>query len=157
VSSNFSPGSTDWIKAEQAKVTSGAGKAAGISVGKWLGIGCGIPVALVLVIVLAVSLSGNDSSPSTVVADKYVQTWNQSYSETDCAEWNDVMTPAQQFAAAADILTSARNKIDGGVGLPPDSLISEFEAGITRVCVVPELPLTDATFGLYSTEPRFRP
>ena len=67
------------------------------------------------------------------------------------------MTEAQQFAAAADILTSARNKIDGGVGLPPDSLIVEFQSGITNVCMVPSMTLVDATYGLYSTEPRFHP
>jgi len=59
--------------------------------------------------------------------------------------------------AAADILTSARNKIDGGTGLPADSMIEDFAGGITTACVVPSMTLTDVTFGLYSTEPRFHP
>lgn len=67
------------------------------------------------------------------------------------------MSPAQQFAGAADILTSARNKIDNGTGMPSDSLIEEFEAGITEVCVIPSMTITEATYGLYTTEPRFHP
>lgn len=67
------------------------------------------------------------------------------------------MTSAQQFAAAADILESARNKIDEGVGLPPDALTSEFQAGVTNACIIPTMTPTDATFGLYTTEPRFHP
>ena len=153
---DFKQNSSDWIKAEQAKVTSGTAGAAGSNVGKWLGIGCGIPLAIVILVVLIGTLSpkGTSTDPET---SKYEQTWGAAYTDTTCDDWNTLMTSAQQFAAAADILTAARNKIDGGEGLPPDSLISEFQAGVTNVCVIPSMTLTDATYGLYTTEPRFHP
>lgn len=111
---------------------------------------------IVLVSVLS-TLGSNDDEKADDASSRYTQTWSQSYAETSCDEWNLEMTSAQQFAAAADILTSARNKIDGGAGLPPDALTSEFQAGVTNVCIVPTMTLTDATFGLYTTEPRFHP
>lgn len=124
------------------------------------GLGClGVVGVIVLVSVLS-TLGGDDdgkAGDAEVASSRYTQTWSQSYAETSCDEWNLEMTSAQQFAAAADILTSARNKIDGGVGLPPDAMIGEFQAGITNVCIVPTMTLTDATFGLYTTEPRFHP
>jgi hypothetical protein len=154
---SLKPGSSDWIKAEQAKVTGGKAPAAGPNVSKWLGIGCGIPAALILTIVLLVTLSPKHEATVNALPDKYTQTWSKSYSETTCDDWKGSMTDSQQFAAAADILTSARNKIDGGSGLPPDSLINEFQAGVTNVCVAPSMTITDATYGLYTTEPRFHP
>jgi hypothetical protein len=124
------------------------------------GIGClGVLVVIVLVSVLS-SLGGDDddrTDDAPAESSRYTQTWKKSYAETSCDEWNLEMTSAQQFAAAADILTSARNKIDGGEGLPPDDLTTEFQAGITNVCIIPTMTLTDATYGLYTTEPRFRP
>ncbi|WP_152970186.1 hypothetical protein [Frigoribacterium sp. RIT-PI-h] len=124
------------------------------------GLGClGVVGVIVLVSVLS-TLGGDDdetAGDAEVASSRYTQTWSQGYAETSCDEWNLEMTSAQQFAAAADILTSARNKIDGGVGLPPDALISEFQAGVTNVCIVPTMTLTDATSGLYTTEPRFHP
>lgn len=145
-----------WIKAEQAKVLSGEAKASGTNLMKWVGIGCGIPLALILiVVVIGVLMPKGDSTSSG--ANKYTQTWAKSYSETTCEDWNDSMSNAQQFAAAADILTSARDKIDGATGLPPDSLITEFQDGVTNVCVIPSMTLTDATYGLYTTETRFQP
>lgn len=56
-------GSADWIKAEQAKVSSGKGEAAGASLGRWMAIGCGIPIAIVAVLVLATALWPKDSGP----------------------------------------------------------------------------------------------
>lgn len=76
---------------------------------------------------------------------KYAQTWARSYSVTTCTDWLKYMMESQKFAAAADILTSARNKIDGGADLPADALIREFEFGITTACVVPSMTLTDVT------------
>ena len=152
----LTPGSSDWIKAEQQKVISGGASGAGSNLSKWLGIGCGIPVALVLLIILVITLTPK-RAPSVAPLDEYTQTWDKAYSETTCSDWNGAMTDAQQFAAAADILTSARNKIDGGTGMPFDSLIAEFRSGITNVCVIPSMTLTDATYGLYTTEPRFHP
>ncbi len=89
---------------------------------------------------------------------KYDQTWPHPYSQTTCADWNDDMTSAQQWAAAADMLTGARNKGDGGEGLPPDPLVDEFRAGITTACVVDTMTLADVGAGLYLTEREtFRP
>lgn len=125
------------------------------------GIGCRrIVLISVLFGVLSTTGTGSDDDASTGAdgsASKYTQTWGKQYSDTTCADWNDDMTGQQQFAAAADILTSARNKIDGGTGLPSEALIREFEGGITTVCVEPTMTLTDATYGLYATEPRFHP
>ena len=122
------------------------------------GLGCG---GIVLLAVLIGVLSSFGSSPDADVADttvsKYTQTWSKQYSDTSCAEWNTDLTGQQQFAAAADMLTSARNKIDDGTGLPADSLIQEFERGITNVCVEPTMTLADAAVGLYATESRFHP
>lgn len=147
---------TAWIKAEQAKVLSGEAKASGPNLTKWVGIGCGIPLALILIVTL-IGVMAPKGDSTTSGANKYTQTWAKSYSETTCEDWNDRMTIAQQFAGAADILTSARNKIGGATGLPPDSLITEFQDGVTNVCVIPSMTLTDATYGLYTTEPRFQP
>ena len=46
------------------------------------------------------------------------------------------MSPAQRWAAAADMLTGARNKGDGGTGLPPDFLITRFEDDVPEGCSV---------------------
>lgn len=112
--------------------------------------------AAVLVVASACSSStdtGTDDSTS-----KYTQTWPKSYSATTCTDWTREMTDAQQWAAAADMLTGARNKGDGGTGLPPDSLITEFQSGVTTACVVPTMSLSDVGAGLYLTDhARFRP
>lgn len=130
--------------------------------GALIAIGCGgIVVLAVLLGALSTIGSGSDDDDAGSGGDdstsKYTQTWSKQYSDTTCADWNNEMTAQQQFAAAADILTSARNKIDDGTGLPSDALIREFEGGITNVCVEPTMTLTDATYGLYATEPRFHP
>lgn len=99
--------------------------------------------------------SATDVSP---VESKYVQTWPKAYSDTTCEDWVGPMTRAQNFAAAADMLTAARNKRDGGAGVPSDALISEFEDGITRACVIPTMVLTDVAVELYLTDhQRFKP
>ncbi len=136
-------------------IPSGGGKGAGRPV-----IGCLVIVAIVIVGFVACTAIGSShtsTSSSSSDVSKYTQTWPKSYAETTCADWLQTMTSAQRFAAAADILSSARNKIDGGTGLPPDSLITEFAVGTSNVCVVPTMTITDATYGLYSTEPRFHP
>ena len=138
---------------DKPKPTLGCGAIAGIGCG-------GIVLLAVLFGVLSTIGSGGDDDASTGTDDsasKYTQTWSKQYSDTTCSDWNDEMTEQQHFSAAADILTSARNKLDDGTGLPSDALIREFEDGITNVCVEPTMTLTDATYGLYATEPRFHP
>lgn len=89
--------------------------------------------------------------------DPYRQTWVKAYSDTTCADWASEMTDQQQFAASADILTSAWQRIEGSSDFPPDALIREFREGVSTVCVEPTMTLTDASGLLYLTEPRFAP
>ena len=97
--------------------------------------------------------SSDDSGSQTDDSvSRYEQTWPQNYSDTTCTEWLQEMSPAQQFAAAADMLTGARNKGDGGTGLPPDSLIDEFEQGIGTACVIPTENIASIAAALYLTE-----
>lgn len=105
----------------------------------------------------SVSVSVDETAAASPSVSKYTQTWSKDYASTTCAQWRRAMSDEQQFAAAADILTAARNKIDGGTGLPSDSLIIEFQGGITTSCVIPKATLTDITYLLYNTEPRFEP
>ncbi len=89
---------------------------------------------------------------------KYTQTWTKDYAATTCREWNVEVTEDQQWVAAADMLTGARNKGDGGEGLPPESLVNEFKSGITTTCVVPTMSLSETAAGPYLTgRARFQP
>jgi hypothetical protein len=123
-------------------------------------------VAVLFAVVCATSTAGSDSDAGdTGTGDigaqtsKYEQTWSKSYSETTCGEFMESMAPQQRSAAAADMLTGARNKGDGGEGLPPDRLIDEFESGLDTVCTAEAtMSLADAGAGLYLTDrARFRP
>ena len=120
--------------------------------GRWAGVAVSVAVPALL-------LSGCGASPrTTATEDRYTQTWAKSYDTTTCSDWTDSMTAAQQWAAAADMLTGARNKGDKGTGLPTDSLVTTFQEGITTACVVPTAKLTDIAVGLYLTErATFRP
>jgi hypothetical protein len=125
------------------------------------GAGClivvGVFVLIAVIFGLASCGSGSESSDMPEATSKYTQTWPQIYSETTCADWLNELTAGQQFAASADMLAGARNKGDGGTGLPPDSMIDEFSSGISNVCVESTMAITDAAVGLYLTEPRFHP
>ena len=117
-----------------------------------------IVFALLIVMFVSCAVRGVSTSSSSSSTTKYDQTWPKSYSNTTCTEWNSDMTSQQQFAAAADMLTGARNKGDGGTGLPADAMISDFQLGLTTVCVVPSLSLAEVGAGLYLSErDRFRP
>jgi hypothetical protein len=53
---------------------------------------------------------------------------------------------------------AARNKKDGGNGLPPDALVTTFQGGITTSCVVPSAKVAEIGAALYLTErAQFRP
>ena len=123
----------------------------------WIGAG----VILVLFAGCAIALGSSDDSGGgggSSNPSKYTQTWPKSYAATNCSEWNSSMSSSQQFAAAADMLTGARNRGDGGVGLPPDSLIDDFRQGVTTACVIDTMSLADVGAGLYLTDrDRFRP
>ena len=103
-----------------------------------------------------VSPSGSTSNSSNT--DKYKQTWSKTYASTTCQEWKSAMSDKQQWVAAADMLTAARNKKDGGNGLPPDALVTTFQGGITTSCVVPSAKVAEIGAALYLTErAQFRP
>lgn len=104
----------------------------------------------------SVSPSATTPAPSPTV-DKYAQTWTKSYSKTTCKEWLNAMTPAQQFAVSAEILTNGRNKVDEGTGMPSDSLIRDFQTATSDYCTIPSVTLTDATYAVYMDGKRFRP
>lgn len=112
----------------------------------------------VLGLALTAACSEDSASTTPATPGKYEQTWGASYSATTCADWSTQMDDHQRWAAAADMLAGARNKGDGGEGLPVDALVDEFEAGISTACVEPTMSLTDVSVGLYLTErERFRP
>lgn len=120
------------------------------------------PLVLSLLLLTACSGGGTaapaSKSPSpTPTVDRYAQTWTKTYSKTTCSDWLKVMRPAQQFAAAADILTNGRNKVDNGTGMPSDSLIKDFQAATTEYCVIPSMTLTDATYAVYMDGKKYRP
>ena len=93
-----------------------------------------VATGLVLSGVMTLGTSCSGGADPIASTDKYTQTWTKTYSATTCAEWGAEMSSAQQWAAAADMLTGARNKGDGGVGLPPDVLITQFAHDVTVGC-----------------------
>jgi hypothetical protein len=114
----------------------------------------GVAVILLVIVAGAVTGSSDDNggglSNDPAVA-KYEQTWRKPYSATTCGEWHSDMSARQRFAAAADMLAGARNKGDGGTGLPPDSLIRSFEGDISEACVFMEMAIDEIGAGLYVT------
>jgi hypothetical protein len=108
--------------------------------------------AVVLSVIIGFSVSGRPDP-----TEKYAQTWHKDYSNTSCSEWSGQMSEQQRFAASADMLTAARNKMDGGSGVPNDSLIDEFTAGLDTVCVDDAANIAELAVLLYTTEPRFAP
>jgi hypothetical protein len=112
---------------------------------------------------LLTACGGAATSPATKspiavpTVDKYAQTWSKQYAQTTCTDWQNSMTPAQRFSAAADILTSGRNKVDNGTGMPSELLIKEFQTSITDYCVIPSMKITDASYAVYMDGKEFRP
>lgn len=114
-------------------------------------------------VLAALAISGCASETTTSTSGstggepgKYDQTWSKQYSDTTCDDWTGEMDDHQQWVAAADMLSGARSA-DGEDGLPSDSMITEFQGGITTACVVPTMAFNEVAAGLYVTEPRFRP
>lgn len=100
------------------------------------------------------------AATSTVssVPGKYTQTWTKEYKATTCGDWLHRMTEAQRWAASADILAAARNKISGGSGLPSDTLVTTFEKNISTGC---EGSLTttilELAYFVYNYDDTFKP
>lgn len=107
-------------------------------------------LGLGIVLITYAACAGSTVTTPAPPGSKYDQTWSGSYGLTICRDWNDVMTDSQQWVAAADMLTGARNKRDGGEGRPPDSLVTRFQAGITEACSVDESQqLPEIAVGVY--------
>lgn len=106
-------------------------------------------------------LASRGGSSTTRTDDDYTQTWAKSYSATTCEEWAGSMTADQRRVAAADMLTGARNKGDGGTGLPSTSLIATFQSGVSTACSAAgasSLSISEVGATLYLLErERFRP
>lgn len=108
--------------------------------------------AAAAIVAIACSSSSTDSSSSDD-SGKYTQTWPTAYADTTCGDWNTQMTDRQQWVAAADMLTGARNKGDGGEGVPTDELVGQFQGGITNACSVDDSePITEIAAGVYLTD-----
>lgn len=104
---------------------------------------------------LALTGCGGGANSQT---DKYTQTWSTSYGETDCSAFLGEMTSKQRWAAAADMLTSARNKMHGGTGLPADSDITRFESDMSTACTGQSQTLiTETAVLLYQMDPSYAP
>jgi hypothetical protein len=123
------------------------------------------PMAMVSVLFVVVTGCGstgssgdNAGSDSSDPSSKYEQTWTRPYGQTTCRQWLNRMSPGQRFAGAADMLTGARNKGDGGSGLPPDSLINQFKRDMDDACVNPSQKLTEIGAAVYLTgRSKYRP
>jgi hypothetical protein len=153
-----------WAERPWEADTAEAGNKAADEHGVRRTLGCAGVIFLVAIVaillVVASRESGTGQSAATSDAgDRYAQTWTQDYASTTCSQWAGDMTEQQRFAAAADMLTSARNKRDGGTGLPPDSLIRTFQGGITSGCQpIASAKITDIAVFLYLTaRTRFAP
>jgi hypothetical protein len=106
----------------------------------WLGLG----------LVMWAACGGSIVTPPVSESTRYNQTWTKSYGLTTCGDWNDVMTPSQQWGAAGDMLTSARKKWDGGESPPSDSVVARFQGDITDACSVDDNhQLPEIAVGIY--------
>lgn len=98
------------------------------------------------------------TSTASSTVSKYTQTWTKEYKATTCGEWLEDMTESQRWAASADILTAARNKISGGRGLPTDALVTLFERNISRGCEgSSEVTIVEAAYVIYNYDGTFKP
>ncbi len=104
------------------------------------------------------SVTPTASSTATSNVNKYVQTWPKDYKSTTCGEWLNKMTEAQRWAASADILTAARNKVSGGSGMPSDALVSKFERNISIGCEGSDaVTILEAAYYVYNYDSTYKP
>lgn len=107
-------------------------------------------LGLGIVLVTYASCGGSTVTTAAPQSTKYNQTWTKSYGLTICRDWNAEMTDSQQWVAAADMLAGARAKWDDGESPPPDSLVTPFQADITKACSVDESQqLPEIAVGVY--------
>ena len=118
-----------------------------------------IAVVIIGVIASALGAGGDDDGGgSGETGGKYDQTWTTSYQATTCEQWLNQMSPQQRFAGAADMLTGARNKGDGGTGVPGDDLVNEFKREVDNACTDPTASLATVGAEVYlAGRSMFRP
>jgi hypothetical protein len=63
--------------------------------------------------------------------DRFDQTWEAPLGETNCAEWIDDMTDSQRFAAAAELMLSARADAPG---FPSDGQFTFYMSRVSAAC-----------------------
>ncbi|MDR6868935.1 Trk-type K+ transport system membrane component [Microbacterium resistens] len=125
-----------------------------------LGAACVWAVALIAAAAIPHSVSTASDEAEGVAqssSDRYEQTWNKGYSDTNCGDWSVRMTEQQRFAAAADMLAATWGKVEKSSRFPSDALIREFQDGIDTSCVADSLDIAGVAVMLYQSEPRFRP
>lgn len=110
----------------------------------------GMTRSFALIAAIAVVLTGCGGEKQG--AEKYTQTWRQSYESTTCAQWGTEMTAAQRWAASADMLVGARQQWGITDELPSDDLVDTFEDDLTDACVIPSMTIGDVGTGLALTE-----
>jgi hypothetical protein len=107
-------------------------------------------LCLGLGLVICAACDGSIVTTPAPESTTYNQTWTKSYGLTTCGDWNDEMTDSQQRGTAADMLTGARKKWDGGEGPPSDSLVSRFRDDIAQACTVDDnQQLPEIAVGIY--------
>lgn len=124
----------------------------------WI-LGAAILWAVTLIISVAIprEVDADAEDPAESDVSAYTQTWEEPYSSTTCSDWDLQMTDRQKFAASADILAAAWGKVEESDKFPQDSLISEFQRAVSTACVIDDMTITEVSFGVYATEPRFKP
>lgn len=85
--------------------------------------------------------------------NRFDQTWEQPLDETTCADWTGTMTTSQRYAAAAELLLSARERMPG---FPSDSQFTFFMSRITAGCdnAGAEAAASEVAQGVYSEHER---
>lgn len=89
--------------------------------------------------------------------DNYTQIWTKAYSKTTYSNWLKVLTATQQFAGAADMLTSGLNQADKGNGMSPGALTTDFQAATTDHFLIPSMTPTVATYAVHLDGMKYRP
>lgn len=104
------------------------------------------------------SVAPTSSATASAAGARYTQTWRKEYKVTTCSEWLNQMTDAQRWAASADILAAARNKISGGKGMPSDALVTRFEQNISTGCEGSgQITILEAAYVIYNYDDTFKP
>jgi hypothetical protein len=101
-----------------------------------------VTLAFAVAVILAGCRTDSDLS-------RFDQTWPQPIAETTCAAWADDMTVGQRFAAAADLLLSARGEAPG---FPSDGQFTFYMSRVTTACAetTPESLVPDIAASVFT-------